>query len=668
MRTDVVIKGRGLSASGALCDRFLESVFFTGNGRMGLRGCALFRPEARPLDAGLFVAGIFDKLSEHTNLTDFVALPSPKLEISLGGEAAQLCSEVERRLDLNTGELRLDYAVSAGGRAVRVTERRVFPMDEPDRLYMRVALDGKGELRLSLDTEISNSTIPDDQVKENCELTRMFRPLGSDGGRVRFSTRWTGLEIDYALSQRRDGNTLDAVCEVSTSRDADPRIGGSLVDISYDAALDRARAQLAHRWDNCALRIDGDAESEAALSWVIYELLANIPARDSTVSVGARGLTHTRYKGCCFWDTEMFVLPFALLTDPEAARNLLGFRVRGLDAARKHARAMNGSGARYPWMVALDGSEQCESWDIGCSEVHVTADIAYAVGQYINWTHDSDFLRRGGAELLCETARFWPSRVTPAPDGVNLLFCKGPDEYCGITSNNLYTNCMIKHNLELAEAALRYVDITSDELVSWRELRCKLKLPRDPDTGRYRQDDSFHLLEEVDITKLKPDDTAAYSRVCFDALQRLRVIKQADVLLLMTRLPAWFSEEEKLAAWEDFEPLCLHDSTLSFATHALFAAQNGLDEAAERYFSKALWLDLRDVMSNTGKEGLHLACLGETWQTAIFGFAGLHLKDGKPVLSPHLPAHWRAMEFKFHCQGKKYSARLTHDRAEIKEA
>ena len=472
----------------------------------------------------------------------------------------------------------------------------------------------------------------------------------------------------YTLSQRRDGNALDAVCEVRTSRDVDPRTGGSLVDISYDAALCRARAQLERRWDDCAVRIDGDAESEAALSWVIYELLANIPARDSTVSVGARGLTHTRYKGCCFWDTEMFVLPFAMLTDPEAARNLLGFRVRGLDAAREHARAMNGSGARYPWMVALDGSEQCESWDIGCSEVHVTADIAYAVGQYLDWTRDSDFLRRGGAELLCETARFWPSRVTPAPDGVNLLFCKGPDEYCGITSNNLYTNCMIKHNLELAEAAAGYVYITPDELASWRELSCKLKLPRDPDTGRYRQDDSFHLLKEVDITKLKPDDTAAYCRVCFDALQRLRVIKQADVLLLMTRLPDWFSAAEKLAAWEDFEPLCLHDSTLSFATHALFAAQNGLDEAAGRYFSKALWLDLRDVMSNTGKEGLHLACLGETWQAAIFGFAGLHLKGGRPALTPHLPAHWRAMEFKFYFLGKKYAARVTHGGAEIKEA
>lgn len=96
---------------------------------------------------------------------------------------------------------------------------------------------------------------------------------------------------------------------------------------------------------------------------------------------------------------------------------------------------------------------------------------------------------------------------------------------------------------------------------------------------------------------LKQGDGASYHRVCFDRVQRFKVIKQADVLLLMTRLPGLFTPEEKAAAWEDFEPICLHDSTLSFATHALFAAQNALPDAAERYWEKALYLDLRDVMA-----------------------------------------------------------------------
>ena len=143
-----------------------------------------------------------------------------------------------------------------------------------------------------------------------------------------------------------------------------------------------------------------------------------------------------------------------------------------------------------------------------------------------------------------------------------------------------------------------------------------IKWPRDPMTGRLAQDETLHLLEPVDLLTIKPDDSASYHQVCFDRLQRYRVIKQADVLLLMTRMPQLFADEEKLAAWEDFEPICLHDSTLSFASHALFALQNGLKEQGLAYLRKALLLDLRDIMGNTANEGLHLACMGEAWQAA----------------------------------------------------
>ena len=703
MRTDVKRRGWTISAEGNdFADRFLESVFFTGNGRMGARGYPAYRPVRRPLDAGLFLAGFYDRISDSTDLTDFVNLPTPIwYQIRLNGRTPTVPSQLSRELDLRTGLLTFRYRLSIADDWVDVREQRFFSLARPSLLFQRLEFRGCGpvELLAGIDHQSCNSPIPDDQVKENTQIIQMTRFCSgkeTDAGfTARYETKHTKLALVQTISCRTEGFStpafvpdtgdgvgvrcagdvshapiaLELAVRLTSSRDVDPLLQLD-VEPGWDFAGALAENQTAweQRWADCDIVMEGDEDAQTALRYVIYQLVANCSPRDHTVSIGARGLTHTRYKGCYFWDTDLFLTPFYNLTDPQAARSLANFRIGTLPRAKAHAARMNGAGARYPWMVSYDGTEQCESWDIGCSEVHVTADIAYAVGQYLDWTHDEDFLLRGGAELLCETARFWPSRVTPAPDGVNLLFCKGPDEYCGITGNNLYTNCMIKRNLELAEAAAKYVDISPDEPASWRELRRKLKLPRDPDTGRYRQDDSFHLLEEVDITKLKPDDTAAYSRVCFDALQRLRVIKQADVLLLMTRLPGLFSREDKLAAWEDFEPLCLHDSTLSFATHALFAAQNGLDEAAERYFSKALWLDLRDVMSNTGKEGLHLACLGETWQAAIFGFAGLHLQDGKPALAPRLPTRWRAMEFKFHCQGKKYSARITHDRAEIKEA
>lgn len=80
MRTDVKRRGWTISAEGNdLADRFLESVFFTGNGRMGARGYPAYRPIRRPLDAGLFLAGFYDRISDSTELTDFCQSAHPYL-------------------------------------------------------------------------------------------------------------------------------------------------------------------------------------------------------------------------------------------------------------------------------------------------------------------------------------------------------------------------------------------------------------------------------------------------------------------------------------------------------------------------------------------------------------------------------------------------------------
>lgn len=238
------------------------------------------------------------------------------------------------------------------------------------------------------------------------------------------------------------------------------------------------------------------------------------------------------------------------------------YRVNCLPQAREHARRMNSAGARYPWMASYDGSEQCESWDIGASEVHVTADVVYALDLYARVTGDAAFARQA-EEVYIETACFWRSRYTSAPDGTSfdLLFCKGPDEYCGITSNNLFTNVMVRHNLHLALAAARRMQrkdpdrfaalcLSEEELAGWQALEQGIQIPRDPVTGHLRADDSFQLLEPVDPATLKQGDAANYHQVCFDRLQRYQVIKQADTLLAMTRLPDAFTPQEKQAAWQ----------------------------------------------------------------------------------------------------------------------
>lgn len=102
MRTDVKRRGWTISAEGNdLADRFLESVFFTGNGRMGARGYPAYRPIRRPLDAGLFLAGFYDRISDSTELTDFVNLPTPIwYQIRLNGRTPAIPSHLSRALDL----------------------------------------------------------------------------------------------------------------------------------------------------------------------------------------------------------------------------------------------------------------------------------------------------------------------------------------------------------------------------------------------------------------------------------------------------------------------------------------------------------------------------------------------------------------------------------------
>lgn len=704
MRNDIQLNGWHISASGAIGDPFLESVFFTGNGRMGLRGYPALRPEPRPVETGLFIAGFFDVYK--AGLTDFVNLPTPAWEtVAVNGQTARPAG-ITLDLDLSCGKLTISYSVSAGDAEVSVAEERLFPLGNPALVLQRsrfTCAGGTGTLTVDSGVELScrNQPVPDDQVKQNDEQLCYIRagtPRFHTGGfAVEMTTKTTGLTARYETAFHAAGFdagspftsddgagmrfstqisagdilTIEKLTAVTTGRDHDPMLAPLPASWSFDALEEENKKLWAKKWETAGITIEGDADAQTAIRYVIYQLIVNCSARDDTVSIGARGLTHTRYKGCYFWDTDLFMLPFYLYTDPRAARSLSRFRVNTLPQAKQHAQKMNGAGARYPWMVAFDGTEQCETWDIGCSEVHVTADVAYALGQYMEVTQDKELFLNGGAEALVETARFWMSRYSPEPETglVNLLFCKGPDEYCGVTSNNLFTNMMVQHNLELAIGAAqvlarldqeqyRRLDITVEEQENWARLHRSIKLPRDSASGRWRADDTFHLLEPVDPKTLKAGDEASYHQVCFDRLQRYKVVKQADVLLLMTRLPRRFSAAERLAAWEDFEPLCLHDSTLSFASHALFAAQSGLREQAEDYFRKALFLDLRDIMGNTGKEGLHMAGFGETWQAVAFGFAGLHFTAGEPRLKPCLPTRWKRLAFPFIYRGKRFLASI----------
>jgi trehalose/maltose hydrolase-like predicted phosphorylase len=103
-----------------------------------------------------------------------------------------------------------------------------------------------------------------------------------------------------------------------------------------------------------------------------------------------------------------------------------------------------------------------------------------------------------------------------------------------------------------------------------------------------------------------------------------------------------FTVEQMREAYDFYEPMTLHYSSLSYNTHAIIAAKIGRHAQAYDYFMKAAGLDL-DNLRDATKDGLHAAALAGTWQTVVYGFLGMRIEGDSLVLDPRLPDVWTSL-------------------------
>ena len=76
-------------------------------------------------------------------------------------------------------------------------------------------------------------------------------------------------------------------------------------------------------------------KKKRAFDYALYQLYAMVPAHDDRMRLAAKGLSGEGDKGHVFWDTEIFALPCYIFTCPEIAQNLLLYRYRCLEVAKK---------------------------------------------------------------------------------------------------------------------------------------------------------------------------------------------------------------------------------------------------------------------------------------------------------------------------------------------
>jgi hypothetical protein len=346
----------------------------------------------------------------------------------------------------------------------------------------------------------------------------------------------------------------------------------------------------------------GDEEARRALRFATYHLIAATNPADEYVSIGARGLTGEAYRGHVFWDTEIYMLPFYVFTDPPAARSLLMYRYHTLAAARRKAKAHGYEGAMYAWESADTGDEVTPRTVVapdgrlvtiltGEREQHITADVAYAVWQYWHATGDDAFMVAAGAEILVETARFWVSRAQFEHDGyAHIRQVIGPDEYHEMVDDNAYANTMAIFNLECAADVVAILErhqtsdwqrlfvrlgLTEKEPQSWRALAATLTTGFDPATQLIEQFAGYFRLEEVDVAAQRGQATPVDVWLGPERLRRSKAIKQADVVALSALLWEKWPVAVHDANFRHYEPRTAHGSSLSPALHALIAARLG---------------------------------------------------------------------------------------------
>jgi kojibiose phosphorylase len=514
--------------------------------------------------------------------------------------------------------------------------------------------------------------------------SRTVRPEGGPrGGEERWS--W---EASLGETAR-----LDRIITVFTSRDvANPAKAASDRLATTRARGFTAVAQ-AHvdawrcKWEAAEVRIVGDEEAQRALRFAIYHLIAAVNPANEHVSIGARGLTGEAYRGHVFWDTEIYMLPFYVFTDPPAARALLMYRYHTLDAARRKARADGYEGALYAWESADTGDEATPRGMVmpdgrvvtiltGEREHHISADIGYAVWHYWRVTGDDAFMLAAGAEILVETARFWASRAQVEHDGrAHIRQVIGPDEYHEMIDDNAYTNMMAILNLERAADTVavlqreRIADwqrlsarlgLTEKEPETWRALAAMLVTGFDAATKLFEQFAGYFQLEEVDLAAQQGCAMPIDRCLGPERTRRSKVIKQADVVALSALLWDQWPLAVHQANFRYYEPRTAHGSSLSPALHALVAARLGDAALAQAYFRQAAQIDLANNMGNAAG-GVHMGALGGLWQAAVFGAAGLRAREDGIAVDPHLLPGWAEMAFPVRWRGRLLYLRLEAD-------
>ena len=438
-------------------------------------------------------------------------------------------------------------------------------------------------------------------------------------------------------------------------------------DKGFDKLFSDQEKAWAKRWETSDIRIEGDVAAQQGIRFNIFQLNQTYLGDDERLNIGPKGFTGEKYGGVTYWDTEAYCLPFTLGTAPRrVSKNLLLYRYKHLPKAIENAEKLgfNHGAALYP-MVTINGEECHNEWEITFEEIHRNGAIAYAIYNYISYTGDKEYLAPYGFEVLLALSRFWSQRINWSDEKKKfvMLGVTGPNEYENNVNNNFHTSYMavwtLKYTLEAIDYLKKEHPLLFEDLVKklklmelketshWKKIIRDMYFPYDFTRKIYLQQDGFLDKELIPVSELKPEDRPINQKWSWDRILRSPYIKQADTLQSIYWFEDHFDRESIERHFDFYEPLTVHESSLSSCIHSILAASIGRQEKAYEMYLRTARLDLDDYNNDTC-DGLHITSMGGTWMAFVQGFGGMRVKNNQLHFNPFIPKGWNSYSFRLH--------------------
>jgi len=667
---------------------------YVSNGLIGLR------VRENPLDAGMcMVNGYVGEHHEH-RVEAAAAAPYPLSgDVALDGQWASdrtgAVEAVDQAYDFETAELTSRLAITINGLRADVEIVTFASRTHPTVLCQEISLTVHGAcaVQLRLDTgfegirgrPLESRTDTPGEEDPVCDGSLLWESAGGLG-RCGVALATTGPEDaesaqsasdpegpiarTYAFTARKGrryrftqlASLVPDVLHRQPQRQA-VRLIAAAKELGFDELRRRNRACWRDLWRGRIRLVGAETRWQAMADAAFFYLTTSVHAASpsSTSIYGLAGWwDYHYYYGHVMWDVDAFVVPVLTLLQPDAARAMLEFRSRGLEAARNNAKMLGRLGLQFPWETGPGHGEEATPGGASAAnrEDHINLHVARAFALHADATGDAQFLKARAWPVLSGVADWFVDRVDRVRSGFALREGGGPAERAEMDDNDALTLMAARVLLARTARAAEAVGLPARD--SWTRVAEGLILPMRGD-GVIASHDDYRTDEEKGATPsplmgLFPywadvdEDTAARTLKFYLGLWRGYV----GAPMLPALYGAW-------AAWAG-------DRDLSLQL---------LEEGYGRYqygrFQQTLEYRLDKVPDGVAS-GPFFANMGGFLTGLLQGFPGLNISADDPQGWPSrpvvLPQGWTAIECdRLWIRGKpmKLRAEQGADRARLTE-